>query len=367
MAALRPLQIATAALGLLLAACTTTSSSGVSAPKAGTGIGQASPFLNANLVDVACASTQQCAAVGINFDGAAASAPLTSSTDGGLGWSLDTSAAPAGTKLTSVACGPVGCLSIGRSLAGSLVYRLDPEASSWTAATRPSKDAVAEAVACAAKRFCAVVFHDSTHHFVSTTLNGGSTWSEGGTLPPTAGAVFQLSCDDAFHCLAGGIDAQGSGAVTVTTDGGATWAASNLGTTPANRIWDVACQSHKNCAIVADLSGATTTTILTSQDGGVTFAPPATPWTQVTTPRALSCTAASCVVVGADANGHGAAAVFGSNGLGKLLALTYAPTPLLSVGCSSASRCVGAGLGSLVVLSPSVPKGSQQQGGQFRQ
>jgi hypothetical protein len=332
----------------------------------GTGTGQASPFLNANLVDVACSSTSLCAAVGINFDSKATTAPMASSSDGGLTWSLDRSEAPVGTKLTSVACGPGGCLSIGRSLAGALVYRLQSGSTSWASTGQPSKDALAEAVACAAKRFCAAVFRDATHHFLATTLDGGTTWSDAGSLPDASGAVYQLSCADSLTCIAGGIDTQGNGLIEVTADGGATWAPANLGQSPATRIWDVACRNHSSCAAIVDIAGATSTTVLTSEDGGATFSPPSVPWAAVAVPRALSCTQVSCVVVGADLSGHGAAAVYGPTGTGTAMTLTFAPTPLLAAGCASPSRCVGAGLGSLVVLSPSVPKGSQQQGGQFR-
>jgi hypothetical protein len=130
MAVPRALRILLVTLGLGLAACSTSTTHGVAPPATGTGIGQASPFPSANLVDVSCASTSMCAAIGINFDSTATAAPLATSSDGGLSWVLDHSDAPAGVKLTSVACGPGGCLAVGRSLAGALVYRLSPGGSS---------------------------------------------------------------------------------------------------------------------------------------------------------------------------------------------------------------------------------------------
>lgn len=366
MASPRALRVAFAALCVGVAACSSAAPGGVSAPKARTGTGQGAPFFTANVTGVSCASTSLCAAVGINFDSSAKGAPLASSTDGGLTWTLDHSVASADTEFTSVACGVDGCLSVGRSLAGALVYRLAPGSTSWTETARPAADALGEATACAARRWCAVIFHDETHRWMATTLNGGREWSDAGNLPATTSAVYQLSCSDALHCIASGIDPQGNALIIVTADGGMTWTAGNLGMSRATRVWDVVCQSDTSCTAIVDLTGAPATAVLTSDDGGATFSAPTPPITKVTAPRSVSCSLATCVIVGADRAGHGMADVVGPAQTSKAIDLTYAPTPLLWVSCATPGRCVAAGFGSLVALSPSVPNGSQQQRGQFR-
>ena len=329
-------------------------------------MGQASPMLGANLVDVACSATNLCAAVGIGFDPKSETAPFASSSNGGLSWSTNNSSAPANIKLTSVACGPSGCLSVGRSLLGVLVYRLAVGSTTWSPAARPTATSVAEATACAARTWCAAIYSDASHRWMATTLDKGQTWKAGGDLPLGNGPVFRLNCTDASRCISSGIDMQGHGYVATTSDGGSTWTAANFGAATVVRVWDAGCRTSTECVALVDLDGTSATVLVTSSDSGATFAAPATPWSAVATPRALSCTIPSCVVVGADAAGHGAAAVYGIVGPGAVIALRYAPTPLISVSCVSASRCTGAGLGSLVVMTPSVPKGSQQQGGKFR-
>ena len=351
-----------------MAACGTSSSTTaeLAAPKTGNGTGQASPILGANLVDVACATTNLCAAVGIGFDPKSETAPFASSSDGGLSWRSDNSSGPANTKLTSVACGPTGCLAVGRSLLGALVFRLGSGSTSWSPATKPTASALAEATACAARRWCAAIYSDATHRWMATTLDNGATWRMGSDLPLGNGPVFRLNCTDASHCIASGTDAQGHGSITATSDGGATWTPANLGSPTVIRVWDAACRTASDCVALVDVENESATALITSSDGGVSFTAPITPWSAVASPRALTCTISSCIIVGGDAGGHGAAAVYSPSGTGAKIALRFAPTPLISVSCVSASRCSGAGLGSLVVMTPSVPKGSKQQGGQFR-
>jgi hypothetical protein len=361
------LALALGALVLSLGACTSTEAApGVAAPKTGTGTGQASPLLDANLAQVACAPTGLCAAVGTAFDPSATSAAVASSDDGGLSWARDQASAPGKTSLTSVGCGPQGCLAVGRSLAGALVYRLVDRASSWSATAIAAPGALAEAVACASKRWCAAIYHDATHRWMATTLNLGRSWTTAGSLPTSTGPIYQLSCASSSDCLVSGVDASGHGLLEVTHDGGGTWSAATFPNLSTGTVWSAACKSATTCLAVVDVAGsATGTSVLESTDGGATFVQPPLPWSQIDVPRSVTCATITCITVGATTAGAGTAMSYATTtGPGKVLALSFAPTTLLSVACSAPDRCVADGLGSLVALSPSVPKRSQQQAGQ---
>jgi hypothetical protein len=354
---------------LLTAACGSSSSSSsssavsVAAPPTGTGVGQPSPFLGANLSDVGCGSTQLCAAVGTSFDPEPTSATVAISADGGLSWAKSTGITPPSTNFLSTTCAAKICMTIGRSLLGGLVYVSHGHGVAWTSTAKVQADSIADAVGCAGRSWCLVVSADSTHVFASTSVDGGASWTLGGALPTGTGLVQHLECATSSSCIASGTTVNGGPQLTVTNDGGRTWTVASIPSSPAVLgVLDASCRIlGAVCLAVAQTTTAGATTLLESSDGGATFTAPTAAISQPAGPVGVSCVATTCIVVGRDAKGAGAAVELVGSAGPRGLKLSYTPTQLLAVSCSSAARCVAASASSLVVLSPSVPQRRQQQ------
>ena len=358
--ALAALVLATASL----AGCTSsTTSATVSVPTVETGVGQPTPFLGANLVAVGCGASLRCATVGNAFD-PVTTAPIATSADGGITWHAVASSAPGATRFTTVACSATSCMAVGRSLLGSLLYAATSTTAGWKATSRPETGALGETVGCAARQWCMAIFSDASHVWATTTLDAGATWTTAGDLPAGTGSVRTLSCTSPTTCIAVGTTDTGGAQVTTTHDGGATWAAASLPASPtAVSAVSAACRLDGTCLAIVATSLAGATTVLSSSDGGATFAAPTTPILAVATPLAVACASATCVLVGKSTTGDAQAVQLSATGSVRSLMLTFAPTPLTAVSCASAERCVALSSGSLVVLSLSVAKRSQQQTG----
>jgi hypothetical protein len=176
--------------------------------------------------------------------------------------------------------------------------------------------------------------------------------------------VRRLSCSTTLACVAVGSSVNGGPSLSVTHDGGETWIPATLPTAPAVLfVLDAACRSDGTCFAVIATSAKGASALLESTDGGATFEAPAQTTQLVTQPIGVGCASTTCVVVGADERGAGAAVELTSSGSSKELRLTYAPTPLLAISCATPSRCAAVSTASLVILSPSVPKSRQQQAG----
>jgi len=350
---------------LLLAGCTSTTQ-GVAtlpAPSVSTGIGQPSPFLGANLASIGCGSTLRCAAGAVSFDPNPTSAPLTTSSDGGLAWRRATGSLPAGAEFLSTGCAASVCLAAGRSLFGALTYASAKPGAPWKQTASIETGSLVQSVACAGVRWCVAIASDSSHVFSASTLNAGGSWTTGGSLPAGTGTIQQLSCSSPTSCLAAGTTSAGQVELAVTANGGATWTASALPATPAIvAVLSASCRTDATCLAVVATNSTGASTIVESSDGGATFGALLDPSTSpVSQPLAVSCVATTCVVVGRSTAGAGAALQMTSNEKSRPLSLSYVPTALLAVSCPTTARCVAVSSASLVVLSPSAAQTSEQQ------
>ena len=363
---LAPLAMVAALAGL--AGCTTTPSStaAVAAPATGHGVGQPSAFLGANLSAVGCGSTGRCVAVGTSFEPNPTAPAVSTSDDGGLSWQSAGGSVPSGATLLGGSCAARVCMVTGRSLLGALVYASPRPGAGFSPSARIEAGSLAQSVACAGLRWCLAISADSTHVWAASTLDAGSTWTTGGTLPATTATVLRLSCSSPSDCLASAASTTGAAELLVTHDGGASWTPATLPSQPAAlSVLGAACENATQCFAVVSTSQAGASTLLTSADGGSTFSASEAP-ALVAAPLAVACASTTCVEVGKSASGAAAAAQLPTAVSGRQLSLSYAsPTPLLSVSCSSASRCVAASSASLVALSTSVPKARQDKSRQL--
>jgi len=350
---------------VLLAGCTSSApgAMALTAPKTGSGIGQPSPFLGANLSSVACGATLRCVASAVSFDPNPTSATLTTSTNGGLVWRHATGDLPSGAEFLSTGCAASVCMVAGRSLYGALAYASAKPAAPWKPTAVIEKGSVTQAVTCAGLRWCMVIAADSSHVFAVSSLSAGAAWTAEGSLPAGTATIQDISCSSTLHCLATGTTSTGAPEVAMTPDGGETWTTSTLPSTPGIvGVLGAACRSGTTCIAIVTTSLSGASTILESSDDGATFGALLDPSTApVSQPLAVSCVATTCVIVGRSTSGSGAALELATPGTTRSLSLAYVPTALLSVSCPTTTRCVAASTASLVVLSPSVPKARQQQ------
>jgi hypothetical protein len=362
---LAPLAVCAVLLGLAGCSTTPSSTAAVAAPIAGRGVGQPSTFLGANLDAVGCGSTGRCVAVGTSFEPDPATAAVSTSNDGGLSWQAAGGGVASGATMLGASCAARVCMVIGRSLVGALIYASPRPGAGFAPSIRTSASSLAEGVACAGLRWCLAVSADSTHLWAATSLDAGSTWTSGGTLPATTATVLRLSCSSTADCLASAVTTTGAAELLVTHDGGLSWTPASLPSQPAAlSVLGGACEDATQCYAIVSTSQAGASALLQSDDGGSSFTVPSGAPAQVAVPLAVACASTTCVVVGKAASGAAEAAQLPTLGSGRMLSLSYAPTPLLSVSCSSPTRCVAASSASLVVLSTSVPKPSQDKGRQ---
>jgi hypothetical protein len=358
--------IALCVVAVLLVGCTTTTATtpALTAPPTGTGVGQPSLFLGANLSDVACATTLLCSAVADSFDPYPSSPTIATSLDGGLSWKQATGNIPNGAAYLATSCAAKLCMATGRSLAGSLAYVSPQPGAAWKATKPIESGAVTQAVACAGIRWCVTISSDSTHIFASTSQDAGTVWTAAGTLPAGSGAIQELSCSTTLVCLATGSTVYGAPEIDLTTDSGQSWTVATLPTAPAiTGILGASCRSDSICLVVVTTSSTGATALIESTDGGASFGASVTPIAPVTQPLATSCVSTTCVVVGRSSTGAGAAVELLGAAAARAFRLSFAPTGLLAVSCPTPSRCVAASTASLVVLSPSVPKPIEKKPG----
>lgn len=190
-------------------------------------------------------------------------------------------------------------------------------------------------VSCPTSSECVAVGGDGElNAVVSTSQDGGSTWTQG-IIEQNEPELNAVDCESVSNCVA-----VGSGATVRTSDGGETWTSSSI---PAvdTTLLGVTCPSTTMCVSVGvspSQNGPYTGQLLLSSDGGITWSVPSLPAT-VGALGSVDCpTSSFCVAVGAS--------ILVSNDGGETWTestVNGGTGVLRSVSCESATICVAIG------------------------
>ena len=188
---------------------------------------------------------------------------------------------------------------------------------------------------------------------IDATVDGGKTWAAQSLTLTPAPALTAISCPSVRLCMAVGLSASGTAGVVVTTgDGGATWAQASV---PAGAIvvTSVVCASAIDCTAIA--SDGTTFWSAHSSDFGQTWTREGDLPPGFLDAGNLSCVAgAACLVTGytatAAGHGQGAIAISTDGGVTWAAAVVPAGTGLLqSAVCATIASCLAVGTTSTTV------------------
>ena len=239
---------------------------------------------------LSCATTLECAAVGLTQSPTSSPVPNAYFTsDGGHNWAVSTLPAsyfPNGTSQSALECFPDGhCIAVGTntavSAAGqgteSMIYSVNGGAS-WESATEPSVPGIG-LLSCADDTHCVSIYFDNKDFQVESgvleTNDGGATWSTltaTGLDSPSATtpmSIDSISCPTDADCWVSAhlIESKCQGScpyvpdqaiMLTTSDGGLTWAAEPLPTPPNASlqyagVYPVNCVSGNSCRAVGIL------------------------------------------------------------------------------------------------------------------
>jgi hypothetical protein len=345
-------------LSVVVAACSSQSSSIQPTSSTGAAIGQPSPYLSANLSAVSCGSSGLCAAVGSPFDPSSTTPILATSSTMGQAWKR--ADLPLQATITGAGCSATSCLAIG--FAGLRPVVLSSTKSlQWAVATSLPQALTPQAVACASTKWCAVIGANQSAVAEVTTLNGGKTWSAPVVLPVGIGKVLSLACTSASTCITTGIDPNGHGQVLLTSPSQSGW---QLATLPsgANAVLAASCRIDQVCWIVTKSAVTSPGQLAATAAGSTTFAPMPS-FSQVANPTAVSCAATTCVIGGSSTSQTGTLVSKTATNQPRSFSTKYLPTGIVAVSCPLATSCVGATTSSLVQIAPSVPQRSRKQAG----
>ena len=191
------------------------------------------------------------------------------------------------------------------------------------------------------------------------TTNGGSTWTS--QEPPAAvDGLFAVACPSTTVCEAGGYTGGsvqfGSSIMIGSTNGGATWTTQTLPSDIGNDISDIVCPSTMVCEAVAtgydgvDFDGFPDEgSILSTTDGGSTWAASTTPSDTGAISNIVCPSATVCELVG-EASSE-AAVIVGTTDSGATwttqatLAETTQDFGGAGIACASATTCEAAAYG----------------------
>ncbi|GAC1433132.1 MAG: hypothetical protein NVSMB65_06890 [Chloroflexota bacterium] len=340
---------ARAGLCALLAACLLSTLSPLSAaahpapsPAAGHGVAaRGSALIPPALYDVSCPSARTCYVVGYH-------GTIYGTADGGRSWTQENARTTWGlrgiTCLSASTCWAVGW-------ADTILLTRDG-GHTWSSHGGLTSLNLSRIV-CPRALTCLAVGEFGR---ILITTTGGRAWYSP-TTPLAAGATLSLegiACPSARTCFVVG----GGGTILVTHDGGHAW---QQQTTPlaggAGPLAGVACTSERACVVVGGLGG-TTSTILTTGDGGATWVPRPSPvrWAL----SDVSCpTSRVCYAVG----GMGTVLMSSDGGATWMAQDLNTSTGLTGVSCRGTTFCVVVGdNGFISVLSPRHPRSTAPAG-----
>ncbi len=343
----------------------------------GTWVRQAAPPKVTGFTSVACTSTTNCTAVGLD---SAVGGVIYGTTDGGVGWTGE--AVPAGVyDFSAIACPAAAtCFAVGSSAASNGQGVIDATTDggrNWIAQTMPASVAAVNAIGCFSGSDCvATATLAAGGGYVSLgTVNGGLLWTSQ-VAPsglPAGGTVTGLSgvaCTTVATCFMVGTitvttqssppSTTASAGIFMTTDGGVAWTtvwqgASNGATVYADALTAIACTGATTCQAGGNGTGTSTgfTTlaggvIVGTSDGTTWTGETNSPLTQVTNVTAISCASATtCESVGPSSTSS-TGSVFGTTNGTAWSAQTMPPgvAAIEGVSCPTPTDCFAAGSGT---------------------
>jgi len=369
--------LSSAAVALLVAACSTSPSDGGSgasstiapgSPWQGTLVTVTLPSPVNSLDALDCVDSARCWAVGstVGAAGAPNGAAVVATTNGGSTWSLEPTPATVD-YLSGISCSDRRhCAAVGQTAngPGAILTTVDGGAT-WQAAVVPTGVLDVTAVACQPDRRCLATGSTASGTVALVSTSGQAGWVPRGTLPPTLSGATGISCPDSQQCwvtVHSSIDVDHvAGAVAVTTDGGATWSA----TAPPAGVGylnGIVCTPRRGGGLPFTSTTTSTTTPAGATPSGTT--PGSTTSSPPTTsPPAVSTTAppagvagAWCVAVGTTANtltgvrtGRGVILTSANGGATwSSQPVTPSAAALMGVSCTAVDSCVA--VGSTVAL-----------------
>jgi hypothetical protein len=299
------------------------------------------------LSNVACTTDNSCVALGTSDLDVSMTSVGEYRTSNGRWTSLVVPDADASTYLKTSSCWDSGCLFVGSQSNADLVWRNYATAHVFHVLSAPTGATGIEAVSCYQSLTCAVLDSTTSGPRFLVTHNGGATWSAEGTIGvPSQDTVTSLSCSSSLDCMVSFLNASNGIVVYVTTDGGTTW---TVRTGFSTITWSVLTSLNcfaAHCIGLANLS--TGWRIVRTDNLGKTWSKVASLRSSILT---LACSSASrCVVGGTLGSSSPWLATVTSGSLSRLK-LKYVPTPIADVACGS-KVCAAIGVTTVMTLQP---------------
>jgi hypothetical protein len=321
--------------------------------------GQTIPPQVAYLSSVSCSDLHHCRAVGQAAPGANGAATSIATSDGGTTWTLQPG--PAGVlDITAVTCRPDRrCVAIGTTAGGSTALVAATPTSGWTPlGPLPPGISGATSLSCTSDRSCWVTGHiqvdaDHVNGVVAVTTDGGTSWLTEVT-PRGLGYLNAVSCLPGPTQGAGALPARSTTTVPPSTTAAAPPpATAPLATTsttapaPAVGVAGARCTVVGTSATVVDGARAGHAVVLTTDNGGATWANQSVAATAAAL-SGVSCTAlATCMAVGSTVAAEGPAGIVvvtaSTAHPWRRAPSVSAPLSLSAVSCVSISSCVSVG------------------------
>jgi photosystem II stability/assembly factor-like uncharacterized protein len=277
-----------------------------------------------NLSGVACASSNDCVAVGEQ-------GTILASSDGGATWQARKSGTDV--NLDAVVCpSNLFCLAVGGyGISAGTILASNDGGATWLP-RQFGRTAELEAIACASRGTCVAVGQRGT---ILASTDGGGTWRP--RPSGTSNDLYAVACSSDRACLAVGND----GTTLASPDGGGSWRALHPG--PWSYVNGAACPSTNLCLVVVGEGGSA---VQATSDGGATWQSRLTAAPGDDTLQGINCPSGqACLVVGS----HGTllASVDGGTTWQPVGSGTRAY--LSAVTCAPSGACVAVGASGTIV------------------
>jgi photosystem II stability/assembly factor-like uncharacterized protein len=134
----------------------------------------------------------------------------------------------------------------------------------------PHGSATYQDATCPSDQRCCLVGAGSHGGILTMTADGGRTWATT-ALPSTAGlADYSISCPSASVCYVGGTDLVGATVLLATHDAGSKWTVGHV--PPGLIVTSIGCGGRNACiAVGSDLPSRPGSSIVATEDGGITW------------------------------------------------------------------------------------------------